>query len=194
MSLKTISNNIAKIITDDLHYNTDDQDIMAYAIEVILMTVSGTILIIAAGYLTGALVPTMAAAISGGTLRRFSGGAHFNTPLKCLIFGAVVYALLGVLARAGVSYHLVNQHVLLIIFAVASLPVIIFAPVDSKAKPIHSMTLRLKLKIFSLGFIIFTTGAVYFNGHMLINAGAALGTFYQSVTLLPYLNRRRWDN
>jgi len=124
-------------------------------------------------------------------LRRLSGGAHFNAPLKCLVLGAVIYSLIGIIAAKLVMYELTNQIMLSFILLVSLLLVFILAPVDSAAKPIHSRGFRIILKSSSIGFVVLSLIFISVINNPLVSVSAVLGVFYQSITLLPVFNKGR---
>jgi len=187
---ENISNKLTEVITNELDYNDDKKEIIAYAIETILLFVLGSFLIILLGYAFNALMPAVIAAIFGGLLRRVSGGAHFNTPLKCLAFGSIIYSSIGVLAKKLLDYNLSNQYVLIFSFFVSFLIIAFLAPVDSESKPIHSSSFKLKLKISAIFFIIISSLIIYFTDNPVLSVSAVLGVSYQSLTLLPIFNRK----
>ena len=188
---ENISNKLTELITNELDYDEDKKEIITYAIESALLFVLGFLLIMLIGYIFQALIPAVIAAVFGGLLRRLSGGAHFNTPVKCLAFGALVYGLLGVLAKKLVAYNLIDQYVLVFGLLISFFLVACLAPVDSEAKPIYSSSLKIKLKILALVFLSISCLIVYFTDNPVLRISAVLGVSYQSLTLLPMFNRRR---
>ncbi|MDR3586830.1 MAG: accessory gene regulator B family protein [Desulfosporosinus sp.] len=185
---ENISNRLTEIITNELDYSKDKKEIIAYAIETAFLFVLGSFLIILLGYAFNALLPTVFAAIIGGSLRRVSGGAHFNTPLKCLVFGSIIYSYIGVLAEKLVYYDLTNKYILIFFLLVSCCIVAFLAPVDSKAKPIHSSSLKIKLKTSSMVLVIVTLVLVSLTDNTLLSVSAVLGVVFQSLTLLPIFN------
>ncbi|KJR48996.1 hypothetical protein UF75_0510 [Desulfosporosinus sp. I2] len=187
---ETISNKLTEVITNELNYSEDKKEIIAYAIETVLLFILGSFFLILLGYYFNALMPIVIAAIFGGLLRRVSGGAHFNTPFKCLSFGSVVYCSIGIFAKKLVDYDLFNKNVLFFVLFISLLLVVFLAPVDSEAKPIHSSSLKFKLKILSLVFVIFSFVLISIVDNKFISVSVVLGVVYQSLTLLPIFNRR----
>lgn len=186
-----ISNKLMEVITKELDYNDDKKEIIVYAIETAFLFILGSLLIIILGCAFNALMPTVIAAVFGGLLRRVSGGAHFNAPIKCLAFGAIIYSSLGVLAKRLVDYGFANQYILMISLLLVFLLVAFLAPVDSEAKPIHSSSFKFKLKISSLVLIIIVFLIINLVDNPAISVSAVLGVSYQSITLLPVFNRKR---
>ena len=187
---ENISNKLTEVITNELDYNEDKKEIIAYAIETTLLFVLGSFLIILLGYAFNALIQAVIAATFGGLLRRVSGGAHFKTPLKCLIIGSIIYSSIGVFAKKLLDYNLINQYILYLFLLVSFLLVAFLAPADSEAKPIHSSSLKFKLKISSMVFIIVSYLIIHFVDNPVLSVSAVLGVSYQSLTLLPIFNRK----
>lgn len=194
MNFSIISEKLTKSLTEELDYSEDKKEVIAYAIETTFLSIIGTIMIVCLGYFLNVLIPAVIAAVFGGLLRRLSGGAHFNTPLKCLVFGALIYSSIGVLAKKLFIYESINQSILTLILLVSLLLVSLLAPVDSKAKPIHSRRLRIKLKISSMGFVLISLLLISVTDDPLINVSAVLGVLYQSITLLTIFNRNGGEN
>lgn len=187
---ENISLKLTELITKELNYNDDKKEIIAYAIETALLFILGFLFLILLGYYFDALIPTIIAAISGGLLRRVSGGAHFNTPLKCLAVGSIVYTSIGVLANALIKNDLTNYSILILSLLVSLILVVFLAPVDSESKPIYSKSFKLKLKISSMVFVIISILLITLQNNKLISVSVVLGVVYQCLTLLPIFNRK----
>ncbi len=189
INLADLSSNVTKLITKELDYDEDKKEIIAYAIETSLLAIIGTLLLILFAIITNVLKSALIAAVFGVLLRRVSGGAHFSTPTKCLVFGAVLYTILGFLAQNFVQYQLIPNYMIWLSLTISLLIVAFLAPVDSESKPIHSKSLRKKLKASSVGFVViaFIVGLV--STDPLLNVSMCLGILYQSLTLLPLFNR-----
>lgn len=188
MNFSIISEKLTTEITKELDFNDEKKEIITYSIETALLSICGSFLIILLGLLMNALIPVVIAATFGSILRRLSGGAHFNTPLKCLLFGAAIYSLIGATAKGLTDYNLTNEFVLLIILLISFFLVAFLAPVDCSSKPIHSSRLRLKLKISALIFVLISCLIIIMNINSSVNVSIVLGIFYQSLTLLPIFN------
>lgn len=190
LNLSEVSINLTDIITRDLDFAEDKKEVIAYAIETSLLTILGILLLILFAFIAGAVKAALVTAAFGVLLRRLSGGAHFNTPTKCLVFGAIVYSVLGVLAQKLVAYQMVNDYLLWASLGIALGIVSILAPVDSENKPIHSVKLKKNLHRLSIGFVLITIVISIISSSALLNVSMCLGVLYQSLTLLPIFNRR----
>lgn len=187
---ENISNKLTEVISNELEYNEEKKEIIAYAIETSLLFVLGWFLIILLGYALHALMPVVIAAFFGSSLRRLSGGAHFNSPIKCLVIGSIIYSFIGFLAKEFEDYYIINQYVLIFVLVISFLIVAFLAPVDSESKPIHSRSLKYKLKISSMVFVIVSLLIILFVKNKLVSVSAVFGIFYQSITLLPIFNKK----
>ncbi len=74
MLFSQISEKSAAYISQEINLDKDREEILAYAIETMLLSFVGFILIILLGFLFNAALPAAIAAISGGLLRKLSGG------------------------------------------------------------------------------------------------------------------------
>jgi len=191
MDLGQISERISDNLNAEVKYNDDKKEILAFGIESLFLSIIGLLAILLVAFLFKALVPTLIAVVFGGALRKLSGGFHFNTPFKCLAFGAIVYSLLGVAAKGIIGLNLYNSVVALIALFVMLVIVVLLSPVDCESKPIHSKTFRRKLKISSTIFVAVTFIFVLFSNNSLVNTSAVLGIGYQTFTLLPVFNKKK---
>lgn len=191
MKIVEISERLATAISNELSYSDEKKEIIAYGIESLILAVIGFIAVLLVAFPLNVVCPAVSAAIFGGLLRKMSGGAHFNTPIKCLLFGTFVYSFLGVLAVKIIINDIYNTFIALSILIISLIIVVILAPVDCEAKPIHSPVFRRKLKIASIGFVVLTCFVVLFSNNYLLNTGAVLGIGYQTLTLLPLFNKKK---
>lgn len=191
MDLSQISQRISNSITEELNYSEDQKEMVTYGLESAFLTLIGFISILAVAFLFDALFPATIAAISGGFLRKLSGGAHFDTPSKCLAFGAIVYSLIGLIANKIIFFNLYS-HMIFILGLVLSLIIVsVYAPVDCEAKPIHSRSFRQKLKAASITFVLLSLMTIIISDNYLVNTSAVLGISYQTITLLPVFNNKK---
>lgn len=190
MNISVVSERLAESISAELDYNEDRKEIIAYGMESLILAVIGFSAIFLVAFLLNVLLPAVMAAIFGGLLRKVSGGAHFKTAFKCLALGAVVYPVLGIIAKEIIKYDLYSKGLGLLILIISLVLIAILAPVDCAAKPIHSASFRQKLKIASIGFVVLACTVVLLSNNTLVNIGAVLGIVYQTITLLPVFNKK----
>lgn len=192
MAYSAFSTKVSVYLSKELQHSEDQQEILAYAIENIINTVVGFIVIMTLGFLIRTPLETFWAAMAGGLLRKLSGGFHCSTPARCIISGAITYSLTGWAANHlfklfGSSTYYVVVVFSIMIFCLAL--VVLYAPVDSKAKPIVSAQFRQKLRMLSILCVIIFGTIVFLNTESGTAAAVAGGLLLQSTSLLPLLNK-----
>lgn len=197
MSYSSISTRISSYLARELKYSEEQKNVLAYAVENILITVLGFAIIMLIGLLLKAPVETFFAALSAGILRKFSGGAHFSTPGKCLLTGGMVYPSYGLLVK-NVLVNYAKEPVFMaavIMLAGASFYAVFkYAPVDSVNKPIISPEFRKKLFRAALFTVVVFYAIGFLNYHTSMGLSVLGGIFLQAVTLLPPLNKKGGEN
>ena len=191
MKITQISRRIAHTISQELGHSEEKEEIIAYGIESTILAILGLVAVVLIALPFNALLPAVIATLFGGILRKLSGGAHFDNPFKCLVFGAIVYSILGVVSKQVVKYDLYNIYTFLAVLLISIAIITIIAPVDSEAKPIHSSVFKKKLKIASIGFVLLTCVLILISDNFLINTSVVMGIVYQTITLLPVFNKKK---
>jgi accessory gene regulator B len=193
MSYSRLSTSISDYLVRELKYPEEKKDIISYSLDTLFLLISGYVLILLLGYMIGIPGAVLCSLLSGDILRKFSGGSHLSNPYRCLAATTIIYI--------SVSWLSVQAHsiwgnkdefiIALIVLCMTSIIIIYkYAPVDSPAKPIVSTTFRKKLKIASLATVVFLSFLALFFNSSYIGASITAGIFAQSVTLLPFLNRK----
>lgn len=188
MSYSKFSTSVAEYISNEIKLDDEKQLIIAYSIENLILSIAGFLLIILVGAMFGAALPAAITALSGGLLRRLSGGVHAKTPLKCMIYSSLGY---GLVAAAGyyLSKLLIINNVYFILILVFCLLVVAkYAPVDCPAKPINSAVLQKRLKIGSICLVLLIIVLVMVLDKESLKIALTLGILVQSLTLLPVFN------
>ncbi|MEL7565029.1 MAG: accessory gene regulator AgrB [Dehalobacterium sp.] len=191
MSYSKISLNVAKYISHETECDNEKQQVIAYAVEGLLLTIGGFVLIVFVGAVFGAAFPAAVTAFAGGSLRRFSGGVHAETPLKCMLFSSLGYGLAASAGNYLSKLVVIDNTYLILTLVFCLLLVAYYAPVDCPAKPIHSTVLRKRLKIGSICFVVLIIALVIILDSASIKLALILGVFLQSLTLLPLFNNQR---
>ncbi|MBC7346941.1 MAG: accessory gene regulator B family protein [Clostridia bacterium] len=177
----------ATYLREKLGLSAADEEVVRYGLQVVVYTAAGFASISLAGWLVGALPTTLAAALSAGALRLFSGGAHSRSPLTCNLLGAAMACLVG--KAAAVAAALFVPPILLLVLLAPFIPATVavwrLAPVDSPAKPITSPGRRRKLRRLSLAALLtLTVGQmVLLPRWPALAMAVGCGTWWQAFTL-----------
>lgn len=193
MAYSIISTKISDYLAEELQHSDEKKEITAYAIENIINTIIGFIVIMALGFFLKAPLATFWTAMAGGFLRKLSGGLHCSTAARCIISGAVTYSVTGWLTEHIFLLLGEKTYYVMVLLAAGILCLVIvarYAPVDSAAKPIVSVHFRNKLRMLSILCVIFFIIIALLNTGSSTAPAVIGGLILQSVSLLPFLNRR----
>jgi len=139
-------NNITALITDKLiNSNTiksEDRDIYEFGIRHIFITILNITTVITIGLLTQSLKISICFILSFIPLRIFAGGFHFRTPLRCYIFSSCFVAAVLLAMRC----FKVPLLIYCFLYCVASVIILLFAPVEDYNKPLDKTENRVYKK------------------------------------------------
>ncbi len=189
MAYSPISEKTSEYLAKELNFPEEKREILAYAVENIVLTVIGFVMVMAVGFVLQAPVETFCAAVAGGILRKFSGGAHAATRVSCLVIGAVIYPGTGWLIKLLSPFAGYEGILMAILGLAALLLVYIYAPVDSPAKPIVSQDFRRRLRKGAIITVVVFMGLAIMNVSQTWALPLVGGLFIQSMSLLPLLNK-----
>jgi accessory gene regulator B len=151
--IEKLSENIAVRISQELKFDNNKKEVIAYGAFALIQTIISIIVVFVGGLILGVTYEAILISFIASFLRKYSGGAHASSPLRCVIIGTFVCLSGGLLINPiiGVKigfFMMVTVNV--IIFIVATFIVCKLSPVDSIAKPIKSPTKKSKMKKQSL--------------------------------------------
>lgn len=103
-----------------------------------LQTINSIFWVIIVGFFTGSLYEAFLFSITASILRKYSGGVHASSPMRCTIIGAVSSGFCGIFVNRIFYKSNISIVIAFCIFSmIASLIIMIRnAPVDSLEKPI----------------------------------------------------------
>jgi accessory gene regulator B len=164
-------------------------EVLHFGLRLIFHSAVNYALILVLAYILGIFAETLAAVLVGSILKVFSGGAHLNSPVKCILFGTVIYLVIGkVAAGLGVSLGF-SFPFWLISGVVVFTSVVTFAPAPAKNKPIRTLVQRRKLRNISRLVAGTALGMTFFmilaGKHESLFYGVLLGLLWQSISLWP---------
>lgn len=163
MSYLAFSKNLAGFLTERAGLVHEKEAVLAYAIEMIVITLGNILFALLLAALLGVLPSVLCCLIAAFLFRHTAGGAHSSSPWRCAAVTITIYpamALLAVfLARLGATF----ADALSVAALLAGLITIaVLAPVDSPAAPIISPHRRKKLKVLSLAVFTGIAAAIIF--------------------------------
>lgn len=192
MSIHELSVRFAAYLAQELDSNNQQEQRMAYGLEILLGEIIKLLTIVLFSWLLGILAEVLIITISAGILRLASGGEHCSEYYRCLIGGTVWFLLLG----WGVSIinNIFNQATINItvglLFLIAFVMILKYAPGETENKPINSRDEKKKFKKWSIVImviyifvILLTVTQSVLNNHTI---AVAIGIMAQAFTVTPY--------
>lgn len=191
MGIEEISRIIAFKISSRISLKSEEREIVEYGLKVFLSEVFSLSILFIVLFVTGLIKTGMSILIAAGVLRKFSGGAHCSSPMRCTILGVMTVPLFAFSVK---RLLILGENKLLaaaVCLNVLSLfNCLKYAPADSPQKPINEVSKK-RLKRGALLLISITSSvfliAGYFSFYIDISfiSAVSVGFFYQSITLTP---------
>lgn len=193
MSIQRGCEKISSKIATELQCDAEQKAVIHYGIFAIIQTTLAISTEILFGALLGVLVPTLVISFVAVILRKYSGGAHAQTPEGCVLVGTII-SVGGALGISWIPWNGVSIMIGgIIIFGIAYYVIWKWAPVDSAAKPIRREEKKKLLKkrsilILTIYFIMILVGLLLYlnNGQkqlLLYIASVYIGIGWQVFTL-----------
>lgn len=134
----------------------DRQAEMAYAIQIIVITVIDAILTLAWGAILGVLYGTAFCLFTVAAFRHNAGGGHSQSPYRCALITMIVFPLLALTAHYIILNHFQYSYVLTATSIILGFTSILrYAPASNTKAPPLSSNRRNKLKIYALIIMFF---------------------------------------
>ncbi|HHV34268.1 MAG TPA: accessory gene regulator B family protein [Syntrophomonadaceae bacterium] len=184
-----LTKSAAEYFQKQLDLPQDETEVILYGLQVIIYSLAGILTICLMGWILGCFWTTLAVALTAGSLRLLSGGAHSSSPLICNLIGMVMAPLLAKIAEfAAVQMnHSVLLCVVLLGAACSLLTFYLLAPVDSPAKPITTDQERRKFNRLSVILAaLITLGQItllILGNSPAVVLAVSFGTWWQAFTL-----------
>jgi len=161
VSYFAISKNLAGFLTEKAGLAHEKESILAYAIEMTVITLGNTLFTLLLAALLGVLPGVLSCLVVVFLFRHTAGGAHSNSPWRCAAVTVTIYPAMALsavyLAGLGAAFIDALSAVALLLGLSA---IVVLAPVDSPSAPIISPYRRKKLKALSLAVFTLTAAAV----------------------------------
>ncbi|OCL28475.1 hypothetical protein U472_00890 [Orenia metallireducens] len=172
-------------------YSDDEREIMGYGLRMILVTIIDLLAVVVLGGIVGVPGLAVTTVISIGIIRRFSGGFHASTVLRCALLGAVVSVGSGLLADyLAVSIDREIIFILLwMVLLVGAILIYCYTPAGVKEKPLTSLPKRVRLKIYSF-VVFFIVLVIDFSLYLTLEVdsyvlSSLFGVIWQMFTITP---------
>ena len=176
--LDKIKNSITKQYPN---YSKDKIDEIMYGIEGIYLLITKTIIIFVLAMILGIFKELLYLLISFNFIRLFAFGMHANKSYICLIFSSLLFLLGAFMCK----YIIFNKSILYILYIITFLIIMIYAPADTKKRPLIKKNKRIKFKILSLMIVILYFILTLFIKNNLIINSLIIGIIIECILILP---------
>lgn len=190
--MNTKKSRIIQKIIEEYTVGDEDREVLEFGFKLLKNSILGFGAILIVAYLGGIFIPVVTASITAAIFRTFTGGAHAKSPAKCIIFGVVIFNILGIITvqmnKMIVEFRLWGVFITVLIIAIISFH--FYAPADTPGKPISTKVHKDRLRFFSFSFLLLwgVFIGVYIKGaamHQYLVLASCLGLLWQSISLWP---------
>lgn len=143
-----VSNNLIKY---------EDKEIYEYAVNIILSSLIHVATVIIIGLCFNLLIESLAFYFSFIAIRKFAGGYHAKTPVRCYAFSVVssIIVLCLIKLSNSVSAFFAYVHIILGLFSVVL--ILLISPLDTENNPLNKLEKRLyKMLAVLISACVFT--------------------------------------
>ena len=132
--MKQISNKFISFLCENNMIERDKQELYTYALEILLSSILHFLTTIVMGIVCGMFAESVLLIVVFSLVRRFAGGFHASTPLKCYFFSIaaniIMLFLISVVTKWG------NDIAFYVILIISDLTIWFTSPIESQNKPL----------------------------------------------------------
>lgn len=181
--IKLISSKVARILCED-EKHTDNYELYEYAIYILLSSAFHIATVIVLGLVFNLLTESLVFYLSFIAIRKFAGGYHAKTPVRCYMFSIILYVVsLELIGFICESQYCVIITIILELFSL----VCIFAisPLDSNKHPLNLREKRVyRIISFTSSIVLFLLSLMLLFELKKIGIAVGLGIILVAFVLL----------
>lgn len=162
-------------------YSKEELEKIKYGLECIYIFITKGIVIFTIAYFLGILKYTLAFVALYGIIRSFACGLHATKSWICMISSILIFIIIPYLCHALMINYLIKFSLMII----ATTLIYVYAPADTKKRPIINKNKRKKLKFISTGIsTIYILINLYIKNNFLTNA-LMFSLILEAIMILP---------
>lgn len=135
--IKLISSKVARILCKD-EKHTDNYELYEYAIYIILSSAFHMATVIVLGLVFNLLTESLVFYLSFIVIRKFAGGYHAKTPVRCYAFSVISSIIVLCLIKLSNSVGNIFTYLLIIFELLCVVLIILMSPLDTENNPLNS--------------------------------------------------------
>ncbi|MDR0918504.1 MAG: accessory gene regulator B family protein [Oscillospiraceae bacterium] len=185
-----VAQNIADYLRKKNIIEQNKLDIYTYGFELMISNFISVLVALIIGMISSELIAVSIFMITFIMLRKFSGGYHADTYLKCNAFFALNVIIMIFLIKT-IDSNNIWLHTAVCLIGLAT--IFILSPIENINKPLNNIK-RKKYKKFSLGILLFITSISYILYIYKINYYLVLDISIFSVSISMIIEKLRKEN
>lgn len=146
--IEKVSLKISNKLGDELKKNNDEKEVLNYGLFIVIHTSLAILATIIIGIFTNMVVEIMVISFTAAYMKRYSGGTHSSSPLRCIITGVLFSFILSVICKYVICNYSDNLIAIALSIGLCLSYYILYkkCPVPSKNKPLKKESTRKKLR------------------------------------------------
>lgn len=141
-----IAKHTVSFLKNNMSISEEDLEKIDYGIKIIVSNIFKLIILFSTAYFLHITKYVLIALIAFATIRLFSSGIHANSTMQCIIMNYILF-----FGNVYLSIYFPMKTISkVIIFIISVILLFLYAPADTKKKPLVSKKLRKSLKIKSI--------------------------------------------
>ena len=183
--IKLISSKVARILCED-EKHTDNYELYEYAIYIILSSAFHMATVIVLGLVFNLLTESLVFYLSFIVIRKFAGGYHAKTPVRCYLFSFASNIIILCLVKWLSSINTLFIFIFIIIELLCVDLILLISPLDTENNPLTGQEKKMYRMLTSIiTILIFIISSLcFFKGYRNIGSSMICGVVMSALVLL----------
>lgn len=183
--IKLISSKVARILCED-EKHTDNYELYEYAIYIILSSAFHMATVIALGLVFNLLTESLVFYLSFIVIRKFAGGYHAKTPVRCYLFSFASNIIILCLVKWLSSINTLFIFIFIIFELLCVVLILLISPLDTENNPLTGQEKKMYRMLTSIiTILIFIISSLcFFKGYRNIGSSMICGVVMSALVLL----------
>lgn len=183
--IKLISSKVARILCED-EKHTDNYELYEYAIYIILSSAFHMATVIVLGLVFNLLTESLVFYLSFIVIRKFAGGYHAKTPVRCYMFSFASNIIILCLVKWLSSINTLFIFIFIIFELLCVVLILLISPLDTENNPLTGQEKKMYRMLTSIiTILIFIISSLcFFKGYRNIGSSMICGVVMSALVLL----------
>ena len=183
--IKLISSKVARILCED-EKHTDNYELYEYAIYIILSSALHMATVIVLGLVFNLLTESLVFYLSFIVIRKFAGGYHAKTPVRCYLFSFASNIIILCLVKWLSSINTLFIFIFIIFELLCVVLILLISPLDTENNPLTGQEKKMYRMLTSIiTILIFIISSLcFFKGYRNIGSSMICGVVMSALVLL----------